>query len=87
MHAFMIIIQTIFIIFFLNKRVKDQRHSVKESLVVYIVNVIDETPAIEKLNYLFMPEELPNGTSLSGFYQTSDRDVNDTLTYSITGRL
>ena len=68
-------------------RVKDQRHSVIESLAVYIVNVIDETPTIEKLNYLFMPEELRNGTSLSGFYQTSDRDVNDTLIFSITGRL
>ncbi len=54
-------------------------------MTINVKDVNDEVPIIEILSS-FVPEELPPLAVVGRLFKVTDRDFNDTITYSLTGK-
>ena len=57
------------------------------TVVVTVNDVIDEPPIIELSPELKLSEELPVGSIVAGLFTVKDNDKNDTLIYSLSGKI
>ncbi|XP_048242499.1 cadherin-23-like [Haliotis rufescens] len=71
--------------FFLTLRASDGVHETDVPVNINIRNVIDEAPVLTVNTPISLTEEQPVGTPLGGVYDVTDRDENDTLTFSLEG--
>ncbi|XP_071104750.1 cadherin-23-like [Haliotis cracherodii] len=63
----------------------DGVHETDVPVNINIRNVIDEVPVLTVNTPISLTEEQPVGTPLGGVYDVTDRDENDTLTFSLEG--
>ncbi|XP_071104749.1 protocadherin Fat 4-like [Haliotis cracherodii] len=63
----------------------DGTHVSNISLTIHVLNVVDEAPEVTLLPPLTLIEEQPIGIGVGWFFSVSDPDVNDTVTYTLSG--
>ncbi|XP_046559782.1 protocadherin Fat 4-like [Haliotis rubra] len=63
----------------------DGTHETSTSITINVLNIVDEAPEVTLLPPLTLTEEQPIGMGIGCFFSVSDPDVNDTVTYTLSG--
>ena len=67
-------------------RATDNKDNSSAVVRINVGDIIDETPVLEALHTVLIPEELPIGTSLGRFATVTDGDKGDNVTFSLYGK-